>query len=350
MHKAATRASIPWATCIAISMLYASSSVDAQEPARGGKQVVQEVCAECHRTGVDGAPEIGDQEAWSDRASQGLTALTRHALDGIRQMPAHGGHPELTDLEIARAITFMVNASGGDWVPPKTVSELMQNRAGEAVVEDVCAACHREGKDGAPRIGDTDAWSKRLRQGLPYAVQSAIRGHGGMPPRGGAADLTDNEIRNAIVYMLNPQAATEPSTARVDEAPASPTTTNHAAVGGMDIYLGVVSADKLRDYPEESVERSMHGGVPSGDEWYHINVSLLESERQMPITDAQVNVRIRDPDTTIRSKRLEPMMISQGGSYGNYFRMRSQEPYRLTVRVQSGDEPPVEAAFQYQHD
>jgi len=350
MQETATRASIPWAICIALTMLYVSSPVDAQEPPRSGEQVVKEVCAECHRTGVDDAPKISDREAWRGRASQGLTALTRHALDGIRQMPAHGGHPELTDLEIAKAITYMVNASGGNWVPPRTDSELMQNRKGEMVVESVCAACHREGKDGAPRIGDTDAWSKRLHQGLPYAVQSAIRGHGGMPPRGGAADLTDTEIRNAIVYMLNPRAATEPASARVAEAQSSPSTTNHAAVGGMDIYLGVVSAGRLRDYPEGSVERSMHGGIPTGDDWYHVNVSVLDSEGQAPVTDAQVSVRIRDPDTTVRTKQLEPMMISQGGSYGNYFRMGSKEPYQVTVRVRTGNGQPVEAAFQYQHD
>jgi len=38
-------------------------------------------------------------------------------------------------------------------------------------------------------------------------VRSAIRGHGGMPPRGDRADLTDAEIRNAILYMYNPGAA-----------------------------------------------------------------------------------------------------------------------------------------------
>jgi cytochrome c5 len=34
-------------------------------------------------------------------------------------------------------------------------------------------------------------------------VRSAINGHGGMPARGGMASLTDAEMRNAVIYMMN---------------------------------------------------------------------------------------------------------------------------------------------------
>ena len=74
----------------------------AQGAGRSGKDVVEAVCITCHGTGAQGAPKIGDRKAWDKRASQGLTSLTEHALKGIRQMPAHGGSPNLTDLEIAR--------------------------------------------------------------------------------------------------------------------------------------------------------------------------------------------------------------------------------------------------------
>jgi cytochrome c5 len=41
-------------------------------------------------------------------------------------------------------------------------------------------------------------------------VRSAISGHGGMPPRGDKADLTDGEIRAAILYMFNPKGSDAP--------------------------------------------------------------------------------------------------------------------------------------------
>ncbi|MGE5825070.1 MAG: c-type cytochrome, partial [Bacteroidota bacterium] len=78
---------------------------EAQASARSGKEVVDEVCAACHASGANGAPKIGDEKAWKDRAAQGLTSLTRHAIQGIRKMPAHGGNPGVSDFEIELAIT-----------------------------------------------------------------------------------------------------------------------------------------------------------------------------------------------------------------------------------------------------
>ena len=63
--------------------------------------------------------------------------------------------------------------------------------------------CHDTGVGGAPRIGDRADWTPRIKRGLDAVVASAIHGHGAMPPRGGMADLTDAEIRSAIVYMFN---------------------------------------------------------------------------------------------------------------------------------------------------
>jgi cytochrome c5 len=195
-------ASIALLVCAAFA---APQDAAAQGAARSGKDVVQSTCVGCHGTGAQGAPKIGDRKAWSKRAAQGLSSLTRSALKGIRAMPPHGGNPNLTDLELARAIAYMVNRAGGKWVEPASARDLAAERTGAQVVKAQCAKCHQDGKGGAPKIGDRDAWSKRLSQGLDVAVRSAIRGYGGMPPRGAEADLTDAEVRNAILYMFNPK-------------------------------------------------------------------------------------------------------------------------------------------------
>ena len=77
-------------------------------------------------------------------------------------------------------------------------------RSGQEVVDAQCSKCHLEGKARAPKIGDRDAWTQRLKKGLDNTVREAIKGHGGMPARGDKADLTDREVRNAILYMFNP--------------------------------------------------------------------------------------------------------------------------------------------------
>lgn len=170
----------------------------------------------CHGTGANGAPKFHNQKAWSKRAaqrsqstraSQGLTSLTKHAINGIRKMPAHGGDLNVTDFEIERAITYMVNQSGGHWAEPIDRRAASAERSGEQIVKERCSKCHQNGVSGAPKIGDRDAWIPRLTQGFDVAVRSAIKGHGPMPARGGAADLTDAEMRSAITYMINPNNA-----------------------------------------------------------------------------------------------------------------------------------------------
>ena len=189
----------------AVLALAVPLAAEAAEPigARSGKEVVEEVCIKCHGTGAQGAPRIGDAAAWKKRSSRGLTALTDSALKGVRNMPPHGARFDLSDLELERAITYMVNQSGGKWIEPEDISRHAQ-RSGKEIVQARCRQCHEAGKGGAPKIGDRSAWIPRLSHGFERTVQSAIHGHGGMPARGGLPDLTDNEVRAAIVYMLNP--------------------------------------------------------------------------------------------------------------------------------------------------
>jgi cytochrome c5 len=203
------RVSIPLivAVVLACAAAIAPREVRAQTGERSGKEVVDAVCVACHGTGASGAPRIGDRKAWAKRASEGLTSLTEHAIKGIRQMPPHGGSPNLTDLEIARAITYMVNQSGGRWIEPVSVKDLAAERSGEQIVRAQCFKCHEAGIGGAPKIGDRAAWAPRLKNGLDNTVRSAVKGHGGMPARGGMANLTDSELRSAIVYMFSKGAA-----------------------------------------------------------------------------------------------------------------------------------------------
>ena len=316
-----------------------------------GKEVVDAVCVACHATGAEGAPQIGDEEAWRNRASQGLSNLTLHALDGIRNMPAHGGRPDLSDLEIARAVTHMVNLSGGNWVEPARAEDLSAERSGEQIVKAQCINCHGEGVDGAPKVGDIEAWVPRMNKGLAYLLRSAIHGHGGMPPRGGQANLSDTELRSAILYLYNPAgmpAATrsKPKSASTGPGSANP---NHRSVGGVDIYLGFIPAKNLQGLPKDSPERAMHGGIPRGAGHYHVNVSLYDKENRSPVNDARIQLQYGQPALATFTTRLEPMAIGSG-SYGNYIRPKTNasNPYLITLRIdRPGARDPIEATFEH---
>jgi cytochrome c5 len=77
------------------------------------------------------------------------------------------------------------------------------SRGGEDIVKSACLACHQAGVANAPKIGDKAAWAPRLKTGLNGMLAVAVKGKGAMPPRGGVADLSDQELARAIVYMAN---------------------------------------------------------------------------------------------------------------------------------------------------
>lgn len=79
-------------------------------------------------------------------------------------------------------------------------------RAGEEVYKGQCAACHATGAAGAPKLGDTAAWSDRIKTGLDALVQSALKGKGAMAPQGGG-DFNDTEIARAVAFMANGSGA-----------------------------------------------------------------------------------------------------------------------------------------------
>ena len=103
---------------------------------------------------------------------------------------------------------------------------------GEQVYAQVCKTCHETGLAGAPKFGDNAAWGARIAQGESTMEQHAVAGFQGkagmMPAKGGNADLTDDEVRRAVVFMANKAGAAwkEPAATAVAAAvSASPITT-----------------------------------------------------------------------------------------------------------------------------
>jgi cytochrome c5 len=334
------RALLP-SIAVSAALLAFSGAVDAQRQERQGKEVVDAVCSKCHATGANHAPRIGDTHAWAQRASQGLSALTDHAIKGIRGMPPHGGNAGVSDIELERAIVYMVNQSGGHWVEPIGGATPAVVRTSETIVRDQCSKCHQNGVGGAPKIGDRAAWIPRLKKGLDPLVASAMHGHGGMPARGGLPDLSDEELRGAILYMFNyglPKVA-----AVSDEAPQAEDS-RHKIVSGTDIYLGVMAAETIRAARKSA--GTSGNDIPPGKDEYHVNISLADSKSHVPVTDAQVKVTVSDGMSN-EARALGLVAANNSVSYGNYFHMSSGNAYNITAQIsRPGVAAPIEAKFQ----
>ncbi len=111
------------------------------------------------------------------------------------------------------------------------------NLTGEQVYAQVCKTCHEAGLAGAPKAGDKGAWTARIAEGEKTLVQHAVAGYQGkvgiMPPKGGNAELTDDEVHRAVVFLVNQAGANwkEPAPTAVATAAAAPTIAPAAAPG-----------------------------------------------------------------------------------------------------------------------
>jgi cytochrome c5 len=78
--------------------------------------------------------------------------------------------------------------------------------SGPQVYNSACLVCHGAGVGGAPVVGDADAWSPRIAQGNDVLYQHALEGFTGqtgfMPAKGARMDLSDDEVRAAVDYMV----------------------------------------------------------------------------------------------------------------------------------------------------
>ena len=74
---------------------------------------------------------------------------------------------------------------------------------GEAIYKQSCMACHAAGVAGAPKLGDSEAWSPRIAKGTDALVQSVAKGLNAMPPKGGCMTCSDEELRGAVEYMVS---------------------------------------------------------------------------------------------------------------------------------------------------
>ena len=235
--------------------------VDANAPKvfKTGEQVFAAVCTACHTAGVAGAPKVGDNAAWAPFIKAGFDEMMKVALHGKGGMPAKGGNPALSDFEVARAVVYMANKSGASLPEPAAPAEegakkeadaapapaaqaaapaapapaaavpaaaapaaaapaaaapaaaapapeqkaAAVNPAGEQLYKTVCFACHATGVANAPKFGDKAAWAPYISTGMDAMVKVAMTGKGAMPPKGGAANASEDDIRAAVQFMVN---------------------------------------------------------------------------------------------------------------------------------------------------
>lgn len=230
--------SINFGSATKASIQTTAASTDAG--AMDGPAIYASSCAACHDAGVAGAPITGKADDWAGRLDTGMETLVAHAINGFQGskgiMPAKGGNISLSDEEVTEAVRYMVSLLDAD-IPDSdsetamsepaqaTMSEseqtdsVMQVASGSTgrdyvldaevakqVYTSYCTVCHGAGVAGAPVTGDKASWGPRLAQGMELLLEHAINGFQGsagvMPAKGGFTNLSDEEVSQAVYYMV----------------------------------------------------------------------------------------------------------------------------------------------------
>ena len=133
-----------------------------------------------------------------------------HFVEGA-DAPA-ASHSGQDDLEASKEAERKASITGEAVVVPVVNEPAAMSAlalAGESTYKAACGVCHTNGLAGAPKIGDADAWTARLSQGTDLLISHALEGYAGsmgyMPAKGGRADLSDEAVTNAVLFMVESQ-------------------------------------------------------------------------------------------------------------------------------------------------
>lgn len=207
-----------------------------------GKHAYAQNCARCHGIeAVSGgiAPDLREKLPLGDEGDEIFKErMVNGAIrNGVTYMPKFDGIVKQEGLWAIRswlesvsvdapvkaaapAATTTTAAAPAASAAPATPAVA---RTGEQVFNTVCTACHTAGILNAPKIDDKAAWEPRATKGLSGLLASSTTGLNQMPAKGGDPSLTEQELSEAITYMLG-KAGIDLSKA-ASAAAATPTTT-----------------------------------------------------------------------------------------------------------------------------
>jgi len=152
----------------------------------------------------------------------GLLVLVAVVLVSI-SMLVHNHEPKETDPHAAGEVAARIAPSSAVYAGDTGRAAMAAAAAAEAqtaepeyggttdgkeIFDHLCTSCHTAGVTGAPKVGDKADWAPRLAGGIDTLVKHAIEGYHGpdgnfMPPKGGNAKLSDEQVTNAVHWMID---------------------------------------------------------------------------------------------------------------------------------------------------
>lgn len=207
---------------------------------------------------------------------------------------------------------------------------------GEQLYSKLCMTCHDTGLSGAPIKGDESAWAPRIAQGADTLFKHSLEGFNAMPAKGGDLSLSDDEVKNAVVFMVNAsggsiafdgaagadEAASDEAattdTATSDEAAATDTTTSDEASSS-----DAATSDANASTAEES--------APAATTDSAVEEATSATEEAAPATEAASSEapaaeQTAAPQPSIKEVPLNQQVPEQDSAVGTVSPTQAEDP------------------------
>ena len=164
---------------------------------------------------------------------------------------SYGDVNETTEAATQTRIQPVGQLKLGDGIP-------VGERQGDQIFNKICIQCHAADSivPNAPKFENKGDWAPRIAQGFDTLFQHALNGFNAMPAKGGAADLTDQELKRVITYMANKAGGTFP-----DPDAAAPA---DAAASGEAASAPAADATAPADAPKADAAKAEDKGAAAG--------------------------------------------------------------------------------------
>ncbi|WP_240455705.1 c-type cytochrome [Halomonas faecis] len=189
-------------------------------PARGGNASLSDAeveAATAHlvepvmdvpETGGDAAASEGEDAASDeeDAASDGEESTSDEETAGSDEQGAASSEEDAAPSDEQDAASSEEDAAADEEEAASEEGDAPSHAGldGEAIYNQVCMACHMTGAANAPIRGNADQWADRMEKGIETLYDHSINGFNAMPAKGGNASLSDDEVKAATDYLVEP--------------------------------------------------------------------------------------------------------------------------------------------------
>lgn len=205
-----------------------------------------------------------------------------------------------------------VSVAGDVGEEPEIATEVTaggEGAGGKDIYDGLCISCHGSGIPGIPQFGDKAAWEPRIAQGNDTLYQHAIQGYTGnsgmmMPPRGGGADLSDDDVKTAVDYIVtNSQSSTREVSKEEPEATveaAAVAEVESAGDKGKKVYDGLCVSchgSGIPNIPQFGDKATWEPRIAQGnDTLYQHAIKGFTGNSGMPMPAKGGNANLSDDD------------------------------------------------------